>query len=517
VSGTISQPNGSSSVSYTVGSTAQTDFVVPFQFDEAADLSVSVNGTAVGVFTFASSTVLDGIYTAATIRLPSSVANSTVTIVRNTQLQQGTIFPVAGLFSVRALNREVTRLWQAMQDNFRRSAGGSGNSSGVQISSFMTPVVSAIDAPTARGLLATMASDAISAFMLTVVSAANAVAARAGLGIVDPSSFMATVLPAANAATARATLGVVDPPAGIDLNLLTNGGFEVWQGSPSLSIPANSTGNAAIYGPDRWCMETGASQQALLSRQTSFGALSRFLCRVQRVAGQNGVGTLRFQQPIELADIIRMRGQTVALQVKMRGGADFSGSMQVQLICGTETEGRRTNAAAYTGETTPLSQALALTTSAQTFNVTAAAVVPANCTQMTLAFAWTPVGTAGTNDWFDVAEVALAVTPGIPAFAPRLYQEELARCQRFFAVQGHDVVQRFYTVGNSSGFLPLRFPVPMRAAPTVTPVWIDANGNAASYLVRGITAAGAVFELISTTTGDTFVNLTSATTYDARL
>ncbi|MBW8268282.1 hydrolase [Caldovatus aquaticus] len=106
-------------VQYAVGATAQTDFPVPFPFDDTTDLQVFVDGTA-ATFEVVGGTLTDGFYEGATVRLTAAVSNARVTIQRDTALEQDVLFPTSGAFPVKPLNREISRFWLALQDHVRR-------------------------------------------------------------------------------------------------------------------------------------------------------------------------------------------------------------------------------------------------------------------------------------------------------------------------------------------------------------------------------------------------------------
>jgi hypothetical protein len=49
----------------------------------------------------------------------------------------------------------------------------------------------------------------------------------------------------------------------------------------------------------------------------------------------------------------------------------------------------------------------------------------------------TTTGTAGANDYFDIAEVQMEVSSTATDFEQRSYGEELALCQRYYEICGH--------------------------------------------------------------------------------
>lgn len=273
----------------------------------------------------------------------------------------------------------------------------------------------------------------------------------------ETTAFTRTLLDDFGPVAARATLGV--EPAS---TLLTNGGFDVWQASTSLAIPASTTATGSIYTADQWCMETSANQACTVSQQAGTGQ-ARFRARVQRNSGQTGTTVLRFQQPLELWECIRLRGQTVTVNGTVRGGANFSGALRVKLLTGTGTEGRRTNAAAYTSEATPLDAALTVTASDGAFAATST-TIGTGITQAALVFEWTPSGTAGAEDWFELQDVAMQFGTTAWAYRRPDFPLTLMRCMRFYQPLGAGWIGAFAnaTDGAFSG----NYLVPMRAAPT---------------------------------------------------
>lgn len=250
-------------------------------------------------------------------------------------------------------------------------------------------------------------------------------------------------------------------------NLCVNGAFDFWQASTSLSISASTTATASIYAADQWCMETSANQACTISRQTGTGQ-ARYRARVQRNSGQTGTAVLRFQQPFETADCYAMRGQFVTVTFLAAKGADFSGSLRVKLLVGTGSEGRRTNAAAYTTETEPLDGAVTLNAVDGQFTFTSSVVIPTTTTQAALVFEWKPSGTAGTNDYFEVQDVYLRLGGPTVATFPRESQAAgLARCQRFYTVLAADMrYQNWNTAGQVLTHI-VHFPTTMRTTPSV--------------------------------------------------
>lgn len=215
------------------------------------------------------------------------------------------------------------------------------------------------------------------------------------------------------------------------VNGLINGGHEIWQRGTNVAVAASNNG----YGPDRWTLTTGANQACTLAQSTGLSSGSQWSGVVQRNAAQTGTGTLTYEQPFELSEIVKWRGKTISVSFVLATGATWSpaaGALALTLACGTGSAGRRATTP-YTNETQPIAAALTAVANsgATTYTVTASAIVPTTCTQMTLQFSWAPTGMAGATDTLSVDDVMFSDTAGA-AFERRPVQQELALCQRYF-------------------------------------------------------------------------------------
>lgn len=291
-----------------------------------------------------------------------------------------------------------------------------------------------------------------------------------------------------NALTALGTCLVTSPtPRNI---LHANGGLELWQrgagGAASIAVGAGTT----AYGADRWYLTTGANQAHVVSQQAGLNAASQWCAQVQRTAGQTGVTAMTFGYPLDTEEVVRMRGKKVGLAFLAATGANWSpasGTLVATLYVGTGAAAKR--GAGFTGETNVLSVSsnIAAGTSAAAYGGISSAVVPANATQGEVQFTWTPTGTAGTNDWFQLDDVMLdssaAASQGLQVQYERLpFDFQLAACrQHFWKTFGYSVAPA-QAVGAGTGelmamagkagaaaqFLPFRHPVRMRATPALT-------------------------------------------------
>jgi hypothetical protein len=214
---------------------------------------------------------------------------------------------------------------------------------------------------------------------------------------------------------------------------LINGGFDVAQrgtdDTASFAVNASTT----AYTADRWFISIGPGQSHTVSLQPSFVLGSPNCIRVQRDAGQTGVGSVTFATPLTTRMLERLRGRVVTIQAWLRSGASWSaGGITLRFDVGTSAQGKR--GAGFVGETNVASNALALGTgSAATFlTATSGAVVPISASQGQLSFTWTPSGVAGAADFVEIAQVEIWIGRQALTWQPVDYEEELRRCQAFY-------------------------------------------------------------------------------------
>jgi hypothetical protein len=249
----------------------------------------------------------------------------------------------------------------------------------------------------------------------TYIQVSGAVTAAAGQ-ILQSAVWNTIHTDLGNSLTALGT--VLDVPVFPRNVLAANGGFEVWQrgagGAASISVGAGTT----AYTADRWYLITGANQASVVSQQAGLAAGSGSCAQIQRTAGQTGVTAMTFAYPLDTDEVVRLRGRTVSLKFAAASGALFSpasGTITATLYAGTGTIQKAGAAAVnFTSASIILSGNANLTAGGASYGVIAAGTVPATATQAELQFTWTPVGTAGATDYFQLDNVMLDIS-GAPA------------------------------------------------------------------------------------------------------
>jgi hypothetical protein len=310
----------------------------------------------------------------------------------------------------------------------------------------------------------------------------------------------------------------VTPSAGSNYlgcnNFIINGGLDIWQRGTSF------TGTAPYYNADRWNgARAGAVAGATWSQQTINGNLGTtpaqailYSLRVSRDSGNTSTAIIQTANGLDAFTSIPLAGQTVVMSFYAKAGANFSAAsnaLAVKLVTGT---GLNQNylVASYTGLANAISTTATLTTSWQRFQYTA--TLPTNTGEVALDFSYTPVGTAGAADNFEITGVQLEIGSTATQFgrAGGTIQGELAACQRYYYRQGGlGTYQRFgsgIARGTTVAEILTVFPVSMRVKPTS----IDYSTLLLDDTVTSSAVTLAVID--SVTSGNNAVNTTANAT-----
>jgi hypothetical protein len=214
-------------------------------------------------------------------------------------------------------------------------------------------------------------------------------------------------------------------------NKVINGAFQVWQRGTSVNTTTFG------YTADRWLGYQYGS--VTVSRQATSDTTNlpfiQYCGRVQRPSGQTGLNPIYLSQSLESAASIPLAGSSVTLSFYARKGSNYSSASSIlsaQIISGTGTD-QNVNVGGYTGAVQVAAPNVTLTTTWQRFTTTG--TVGSTATQLGVVFTYTPVGTASTNDYFEITGVQLergsTATPFQTASGGSP-QAELAMCQRYY-------------------------------------------------------------------------------------
>ena len=287
-------------------------------------------------------------------------------------------------------------------------------------------------------------------------------------------------------------------------NGVINGGFDIWQRGTT------SATTAFAYTADRWLKNSATHYNA--SRQVTGDTTNlptiQYCARVQRTASSAVTTLIEFTTPFETTNSIPFAGQTVVYSFYARRGANYSSTSNVlssSVYTGTGTD---QTVFGYTGLTQAVTGNATLTTTWQRFSFTG--TLSASTNEISVYFAYTPTGTAGAADFFEVTGVQVELGSVATTFSRTggTIQGELANCQRYFqTITGDNAFPLLQGYGGTSGVNAenFTFPVTMRIAPTATKTgtWTTNNcsqvsaGNLNPYgfaLSTTITSVGAYFQ-----------------------
>jgi hypothetical protein len=276
--------------------------------------------------------------------------------------------------------------------------------------------------------------------------------------------------------------------APVNANPVLNSSFQIWQRGTSISYNNNQ-----LYNADRWLSQlpgTGTVSRQVTNDTTNLPFI-QYCARLQRTAGQTATSGHFLYQNFESINSIPYAGKTVTYSFYARKGADYSAAssaLVANLYSGTGTD--QNVLASYTGFATVATTTATLTATWQRFTVTG--TVATSATELSLGFSFTPVGTAGAADYFEVTGIQLEVgsvaTP-FKTYAATI-QGELAACQRYyFRIVGtgnYDVFAYGSGWSSTAADMAINLPVAMRTIPAsldYSGLLLQSYGTATVYAI----------------------------------
>jgi hypothetical protein len=241
----------------------------------------------------------------------------------------------------------------------------------------------------------------------------------------------------------------------------------------------------------------------------------------------------------ETVNSIPFAGKTVNLSFYARKGANYNANNLLSFKVNTGTGTDQNVFTGLTGVQTPINGTVTLSNTWQRFTAqvtitsgTLTAALDSTATQIAILFEYTPTGTAGAADYFEITGVQLDVGNVALPFrtAGVTYQEELAMCQRYYWRTTNPTAGQFPSPTNGVGMaesttgiiVPLQCPVTMRKNPDT----LDYSGLLITDSVNTPTISSIVLNSLGaqsprikfTVTGATqfrpyFIYLDSANTY----
>lgn len=280
----------------------------------------------------------------------------------------------------------------------------------------------------------------------------------------------------------------------ISRNKIINGGMDIWQRGTSFSL---STTNQ--FTADRWGALQATSAATTVSRQSAASAGSFYCMRVQRNSGSSASGAISVVQALESISCRQFQGKQVILSFKARKGANFSATasqLNLTIYDNTSAETSTNSLHTGTGWTSAASTGVVLTTNFQTFTLIGS--ISASSVQLGVRFYFTPTGTAGVADFFDITDVKIELGGTASVYEPEPVALEIARCQRHFYRVGFGAEFNLMGTGQCISTTTARivtpFPVPMRTSP----IAVGQTGTAANYAVANSAATSVACSSVPT-------------------
>jgi hypothetical protein len=303
-----------------------------------------------------------------------------------------------------------------------------------------------------------------------------------------------------------------------------------WQRGTSFASIANTGTMTADY----WEAIGGASSNITISQatQTGVNGFAKAM-KFARTSANTNTAVVNLGQVLDSGDFgTSLQGKTVCLSFDSLAGANFSAANSVfsySVFAGTgSNEGYASMVAGtWTGTATVMTGTVTEGTTAQ--STVQCAQVPSTATEVGLNFFWTPVGTAGANDWVELLRIQLeAVNPALAAhpqpttFENHTATQELALAQQRAYVLTEPAASISVSpsgqgASTTTCVLSIPFPVAMRAAPTLTAIGtaLAATTWTVTHVVTN-TVLSTPF-LATTTGGNTKLNANLTATTGATL
>jgi hypothetical protein len=256
-------------------------------------------------------------------------------------------------------------------------------------------------------------------------------------------------------------------------NAILNSSFNVWQRGTSFTIPSG----VPTYFADRFQITrsaTGCTATRQATSDTTNLPFIQYCARVARDSGNTSTTDIYLTHSLDTLNTIPLAGKTVVLSYYARKGANYSATSSALGIAASTGTGTDQNVnAGYTGSATVLTSSITLTTTWQRFSHTIS--IGATATEFGFYHTYTPTGTAGANDYFEITGYQLEIASSASAYHPNqpTYQAELAACQRYYynhATGSTIPIGVGYNESATSMGTHVKFPVTMRVAPTLSSV-----------------------------------------------
>jgi len=282
-------------------------------------------------------------------------------------------------------------------------------------------------------------------------------------------------------------------------NSVLNSDYSTWQRGTTFTSVAN-----VGYTADRWCIFTNSVSGRDVSRQATNDTTNlpfiKYAARVGRASGNTNTTNFFIGQSYESVNSTQLAGKTVTISYYARAGANYSSASNVLNVYAAWGTGTDQNIfAGFTGQTSLGVSNGTLTTTWQRFTTTG--TLGATATQFGLYFGYTPSGTAGAADYFEITGVQVEIGSVATAFqtATGTIQGELAACQRYYETFAMSAQRNTMAAqSTSSAFGAMFYKVTKRGTPTVT---LPASGSGSGQIAV-LNSSGSYPSTIGTVAAD---------------
>lgn len=279
-----------------------------------------------------------------------------------------------------------------------------------------------------------------------------------------------------------ALLGLLQAVGAAGRNYIDNASLIFWQENTTYSPLANTVTHIA----DRFKVRRGVANY-IVSRAAGFAG-APYSVELKRTAGSTELNALVLAQQLPSERCSELVGKKVRLSCDVIAGADYSGgnlALDMTPGAGVDEAYNLSNGSFATANGANLGNTQSFlpgVTAARM--VSSQIIIPAGTTELAWRLYWTPVGTAGANDWVRFTRFKLEIGENATSFVAenpgveihnllRFYQKSFNRAQA--PVQNLGVTTGEHRCmcrgdGDSVPFWSgnVHFEVPMRAIPSVT-------------------------------------------------
>lgn len=236
--------------------------------------------------------------------------------------------------------------------------------------------------------------------------------------------------------TFQHTINVTLPNV-LNPNLFINGNYDIWQRGEFFEHPGGI--NVILWGSDTDAFRRGSNHAGqIVSKQfdNAFGNV----VRIQRKEGNSLSGELNYFRCMESVNVEKIAGKVATFSIWVKMSPNFQASTGViNMVIRTGTvanEGPKTNTATpyqFNTGNVNIGSAISTTTKGVWQKLVVTVSVPANAKSLMVNITHSSMtGTAGADDYYEIAQIKGELGNVATAFAPTDYGVELEKCKRRF-------------------------------------------------------------------------------------